>query len=78
MRRKVLKRKINGNKLSKKGMKRKTKNQLENKVENGNKYKYKNNHLKCQWTECFNQKKQSGRLDKEAKTFNQLSTRDSP
>ena len=37
-----------------------------------------NNHLKRQWTECSNQKTQSGRLDKKAKTFNLLPTRDSP
>ena len=58
--------------------KRETQNQLENKVLNGNKYISINNHLKCQWTECSNQKTQSGRLDKKAKTFTLLPARDLP
>ena len=44
----------------------------------GNKYISINNHLKCQWTECYNQKTQSSRLDKKAKTFNLLPKRNSP
>ena len=31
-----------------------------------------------QWTECSNQKTQNGKLDKKAKTFNLLPTRDLP
>ena len=45
---------------------------------NGNKYVSISNHIKCQWTKCSNQKTQSGRLDKKAKTYNLLSTRNSP
>ena len=40
--------------------------------------KRKKYHLKFQWTECSNQKTQSGRLHKKARAYNMLSTRDSP
>ena len=40
--------------------------------------KTKKKYLKCQWTESSNQKTQSGRLYKKARSYNMLSTRDSP
>ena len=35
-----------------------------------------NYYLKCQWTNCSNQKTQSGRLDKKTRAYNMLPTRD--
>ena len=43
--------------------KKELQNQLENKVQNGNKYIPVNIYFKYQWTKCPNQKTQSGRLD---------------
>ena len=61
-----------------KSKKEERRNNQKTKFKNGNKYMSINNYLKCQWTECSNQKTQSGRLHKKAKTYNLLSTRDSP
>ena len=79
LKRKIRKHKMNGNHPTKK--RKEQRRNIESSGQQGlkcNKYISINNHLKCQWTECSRQKTQSGRLDKKAKAYNLLSTRDSP
>ena len=55
LKRRGQKHKVNENHPTKQ-QKGKTYNQLENKVENDNEYKFINNYTKFQWTQCSNQK----------------------
>ena len=61
----------------KKENKRETKNQLENKFKMAINTSI-SNHLKCQWTQCSNQKNTECTLDKKAETFYLLSATNSP
>ena len=65
---KVMKHKINGHHPTKK--RKEERINIESTGKQGlncNKYIFINNFIKCQWSECSDQKTQSGRLDKKAK-----------
>ena len=68
LKRKWHERKINGNHPTKK--RKEERINIESTGKQGlncNKYIFINNFIKCQWSECSDQKTQSGRLDKKAK-----------